>query len=59
MIQYKPFHRLYLFISGFLNILDGLIKILTLGFYVTSFSFKFMIKWHEWIMTLKMKKKIK
>ena len=36
-------HQVYLFIDGFASIIDGLIRILTLGFVVTSFSFSWCL----------------
>ena len=44
-IKDKKNSKLFWIISGFTDILDGLIKILSLGFYHSDFALKYLIKY--------------
>jgi hypothetical protein len=48
-------HRLYLFISGFVEIASGLAKVLTLGYYIPNWDYAFL----TWQAEKEIKKRMK
>ena len=46
-IKDKKNSKLFWIISGFTDILDGLTKILSLGFYHSDFALKYLVKYRN------------
>lgn len=53
-LAFKFRMTLVTFLTGFLQIVDGLIKILTLGLFATEFSSLFYMRSHSWVIGQKL-----